>query len=92
MTLFLSEDFKQTFPMTTSDTAAFQGDVVMTQFYPLFINLGPTEMVILLVIVLIVFGANRIPQLMKGMGEGIRNFKQGINEEPSDVKVEAPKK
>ncbi len=64
----------------------------MTQFYPLFINLGPTEMVILLVIVLIVFGANRIPQLMKGMGEGIRNFKQGINEEPSEVKVEAPKK
>ena len=78
--------------MTTSDTTAFKGDVVMTNFYPLFINLGPTEMVILLVIVLIVFGANRIPQLMKGMGEGIRNFKQGVNEEPSDVKPEAPKK
>ena len=74
------------------DNTAFQGDVVMTQFNPLFINLGPTEMVILLVIVLIVFGANRIPQLMKGMGEGIRNFKQGINEDSSDIKPEAPKK
>jgi sec-independent protein translocase protein TatA len=64
----------------------------MTQFYPLFINLGPTEMVILLVIVLIVFGANRIPQLMKGMGEGIRNFKQGMNDDIVDDKAEAPKK
>ena len=64
----------------------------MTQFNPLFINLGPTEMVILLVIVLIVFGANRIPQLMKGMGEGIRNFKQGINDDTVDDKTEAPKK
>jgi sec-independent protein translocase protein TatA len=72
-------------------TAAFQGEVVMTQFNPLFINLGPTEMVILLVIVLIVFGANRIPQLMKGMGEGIRNFKQGMSEDPSDDKPSAQK-
>ena len=63
----------------------------MTQFYPLFINLGPTEMVILLVIVLIVFGANRIPQLMKGMGEGIRNFKQGMNDDPSDDKPSVQK-
>ncbi len=63
----------------------------MTQFYPLFV-FGPTEAVILLVIVLVLFGANRIPQLMKGMGEGIRNFKQGINEDSSDIKPEAPKK
>ena len=63
----------------------------MTHFYPLFINLGPTEMVILLVIVLIVFGANRIPQLMKGMGEGIRNFKQGMNEDSEEKKIESPK-
>jgi sec-independent protein translocase protein TatA len=58
----------------------------MTEFFPLFINLGPTEMVILLVIVLILFGGSRLPSLMKGMGEGIRGFKQGMNDDPVDNK------
>ena len=62
----------------------------MNSFSPLFINLGPTEMIILLVIVLILFGGSRLPSLMKGMGEGIRNFKQGMHEE-DDKKPELPK-
>jgi sec-independent protein translocase protein TatA len=41
---------------------------------------GGWELIIILVIVLILFGANRLPQLAKGMGESIRNFKQGISE------------
>jgi sec-independent protein translocase protein TatA len=41
---------------------------------------GGWELIIILVIVLILFGANRLPQLAKGMGESIRNFKQGIAE------------
>ena len=41
---------------------------------------GMPEMIIILVIVLVLFGANRLPQLAKGMGESIRNFKQGISE------------
>jgi sec-independent protein translocase protein TatA len=51
---------------------------------------GMGEMVIILVIVLVLFGANRLPQLAKGMGESIRNFKQGVaegetqEEKPSD--------
>jgi sec-independent protein translocase protein TatA len=63
----------------------------MNHFVPLFINLGPTEMIILLVIVLILFGGSRLPSLMKGMGEGIRNFKHGMNEEPDDKKAESQK-
>lgn len=42
-----------------------------------FFSLGPTEMVILLVIVLILFGGLRLPSLMRGMQEGIQNFKHG---------------
>jgi sec-independent protein translocase protein TatA len=53
-------------------------------------GLGPTEMIILLVIVLILFGGSRLPGLMKGMGEGIRNFKQGMHEE-DEKKPELPK-
>jgi len=41
---------------------------------------GGWELIVILVIVLILFGANRLPQLAKGMGESIRNFKQGMSE------------
>ncbi len=63
----------------------------MSTYFPLFFSLGPTEMVILLVIVLILFGGSRLPGLMKGMGEGIRNFKQGMNDDTDDKKPELPK-
>ena len=41
---------------------------------------GLPETIVILVIVLILFGANRLPQLAKGMGESIRNFKTGMAE------------
>jgi len=41
---------------------------------------GGMEWIIILLIVLVLFGANRLPQLAKGMGESIRNFKQGMSE------------
>lgn len=41
-------------------------------------NLGVTELVIILVIVVVIFGASRLPQLGKGLGEGIRNFKSSV--------------
>ena len=46
----------------------------------LFWSPGMPEMIIILVIVLVLFGANRLPQLAKGMGESIRNFKSGMSE------------
>ena len=45
---------------------------------------GGWELIIILVIVLILFGANRLPQLAKGMGESIRNFKTGMAEADAD--------
>ncbi len=50
-------------------------------------HLGAQELLIILVIVIILFGVNKIPQLGKGLGEGIKNFKSAIRagqEEPSD--------
>ena len=38
-------------------------------------SLGMSELVIILLIVIVIFGASRLPQLGKGLGEGIRNFK-----------------
>jgi sec-independent protein translocase protein TatA len=41
-------------------------------------GLGTQELLIILVIVVVIFGANKIPQLGKGLGEGIKNFKKSL--------------
>ena len=43
-------------------------------------GLGMQELVIIMVIVIVLFGATRLPQLGSGIGKAISNFKQGINE------------
>ena len=44
----------------------------------LFGPVGPTELLLILLLVVIIFGARRLPELGKGLGEGIRNFKDSI--------------
>ena len=53
----------------------------------MFGSLGMGELLIILVIVILIFGVNKIPQLGKGLGEGIKNFKSAIRaaqEEPEE--------
>jgi sec-independent protein translocase protein TatA len=45
-------------------------------------QLGMQEVLIILVVVVILFGGRKIPQLAKGLGEGIRNFKSAVKSEP----------
>ena len=52
--------------------------------YPLFI--GTTELIIIVVIVLLLFGGKKIPELMRGLGKGVKSFKEGINESDDEVK------
>jgi len=42
---------------------------------------GPTELLIILAIVLVLFGAKKIPELARGLGEGIRDFKDGMRDD-----------
>ena len=49
-------------------------------------GLGPTELIIILVIIIVLFGWNRLPQIGKGLGEGIRNFKSAVKDEGADKK------
>jgi len=44
----------------------------------MFGSLGMPELLVILVIVIFIFGVNKIPQLGKGLGEGIKNFKSAL--------------
>ena len=48
---------------------------------------GPTELVLILVIVLVVFGHNRIPQLGEALGKGIRNFKKSFSSDETEAEA-----
>lgn len=48
-------------------------------------NIGPTEILILLGIILLIFGPKRLPQLARAMGQSIKDFKKGLNEVKQDI-------
>lgn len=47
-------------------------------------SFGTTELIIILVIVMILFGAKKLPELAKGLGQGINEFKKAQKKEPAD--------
>jgi len=47
-------------------------------------GLGTQELVIILVIVLVLFGANRLPDLARSLGSSMKEFKQGVNDGKTD--------
>lgn len=47
-------------------------------------SLGVPELLVIFVILLLLFGASKIPQLGKGLGEGIKNFKKGLRSDDSE--------
>jgi sec-independent protein translocase protein TatA len=49
-------------------------------------KIGPTEIILILAIVLLLFGGKKIPELMRGIGKGVKSFKDGIKEEDQDPK------
>lgn len=51
-------------------------------------NLGPTELIIILVIVLVLFGVGRIGKIAGEMGKGIRLFRQGLSTQDGEAPVE----
>ena len=55
----------------------------------MFGSLGVPELLIILLIVIIIFGAGKLPQLGKGLGEGLKNFKESVKsgeEQPKEKK------
>ena len=60
----------------------------------LLLNLGTGEIIIIALIVLLLFGGKKIPELMKGVGKGVKSFKEGMNGVEEEIKkdIETPDK
>ena len=56
----------------------------MLIIYPLM--LGTWEIVAIVLVILLLFGGKKIPELMKGLGKGVKSFKQGMNEVEKEIK------
>ncbi|MGL4518485.1 MAG: Sec-independent protein translocase subunit TatA/TatB [Phocaeicola sp.] len=48
-------------------------------------NMGMGEILVIALIVLLLFGGKKIPELMKGLGKGVKNFKDGMKEIEEDI-------
>jgi sec-independent protein translocase protein TatA len=49
--------------------------------------IGAPEIVVILVVVVFLFGGKKIPELMKGLGQGVKEFKNAVKEEPKSEKI-----
>ena len=54
-------------------------------------NLGMSELLVIFLIVIVLFGASRLPAIGRGLGEGITNFKKGLKGKASEDTIEEPK-
>ncbi|MBQ9462889.1 MAG: twin-arginine translocase TatA/TatE family subunit [Bacteroidales bacterium] len=59
--------------------------------YPLGV-VGPWQIVIIALVILLLFGGKKIPELMKGLGKGVKSFKEGINEIDEQINADLPSK
>ncbi|MDR1102157.1 MAG: twin-arginine translocase TatA/TatE family subunit [Tannerella sp.] len=51
-------------------------------------NLGTGEIIVIAFAILLIFGGKKIPELMKGIGKGVRNFKDGVKGIEEDIKLD----
>lgn len=58
-------------------------------FYPL--AFGTWEIILIVLAILLLFGGKKIPELMKGMGKGVKSFKEGMKEVEDEIKEDAEK-
>ncbi len=50
-------------------------------------GIGMPELLVILVIILVIFGAGKLPQIGEGLGKGIRNFKKATSKEPEEIEA-----
>jgi len=58
----------------------------------LLLNIGAPEVILIALCVLLIFGGKKIPELMKGLGKGVKNFKDGMKDMEDDLHKDDEKK
>lgn len=53
---------------------------------PALLNLGTGEIIIIVFVILLLFGGKKIPELMKGVGKGVRSFREGMSNIEDEIK------
>jgi len=56
-----------------------------------FGNLGSSEIIIIALVILLLFGGKKIPELMRGLGKGVSQFKKGMNDIEQEINAEPEK-
>jgi sec-independent protein translocase protein TatA len=58
----------------------------------MFGNIGWGEVIIIMIVILLLFGARRIPEVMRSLGQGVREFKKSMNEVTSEIEKQPEEK
>lgn len=66
--------------------------ILSLNFVLLFLGLGGSELLVIMLVVLLLFGGKKIPELMRGLGKGVRSFKDGMKDVTTDDEKEKEEK
>tara|TARA_B100000579_G_scaffold433447_1_gene452221 strand:- start:1520 stop:1753 length:234 start_codon:yes stop_codon:yes gene_type:complete len=59
--------------------------MILSSYEPAFFNLGPWEILLVLIVVLVLFGAKRLPELARGLGLGINEFRDAVDSSKKEI-------
>ncbi len=60
--------------------------MILNGILGLWWNFGTSEIIVIALVVLLLFGGRKIPDIMRGLGKGVKSFKQGMNEVKDELK------
>ena len=82
----------EAYPKTFLNFASIRKRKSMTLSILLIFGLGTTELLLIGLVVLLLFGGKKIPELMKGLGKGVKSFKDGMKDMEDEINSPTPKK
>ena len=79
------QEHKRAYSINTFNFVAIAIYKTYTMKFNLLFALGSWEVILIVLVILLLFGAKRIPELMKSMGKGVKSFKEGMKEVEKEI-------